>query len=110
MDDADFLNGGDGNDKLVIGQGDFAHGGSGADQFILGDWIDEDGQAFIQDFVLGEDQIIVAVQEDELGSASVTFEENGDTGATLVLLNGLAIASLANTSGLTPDMVTLVAR
>lgn len=34
---ADFLNGGDGDDHLLLGAGDFATGGANHDEFVLQD-------------------------------------------------------------------------
>jgi len=57
----DYINGGAGADRLVIGSHDVASGGTEADQFIMGDWIEN--AAEILDYSAGEDGLIVVTDE-----------------------------------------------
>ena len=56
---ADFLNGGNGDDLLVLGAGDHGSGGAGADVFALGQWLGEGGFATITDYDAAEDRIVL---------------------------------------------------
>ncbi|MFC6636428.1 hypothetical protein [Sulfitobacter sediminilitoris] len=58
IDEADFLNGGGGDDVIVAGQNDQVHGGSGADQIVLGDWIENGASAAISDFEPEDDSLL----------------------------------------------------
>ena len=58
-DESDYLNGGDGDDTLVIGQGDIATGGNGADSFVLGDWFAPEAEAARLMDMPSPDQIVL---------------------------------------------------
>ncbi|WP_415233500.1 calcium-binding protein [Pseudorhodobacter sp.] len=106
--DADFLNGGTGEDTLMIGAGDYAHGGEGADQFTIGDWIGDGGFAHITDYNPDEDDIVVmydSIAHPDPFIELVTQEGSGD--ATL-LLDGIPLALIADGAGLSVEALTLM--
>ena len=90
VDDAstDFLNGGAGDDRLVLGSGDYALGGAGADGFTLTAQTVENGPATISDFDVAYDTLVVmydarlhpdphlCVETDDAGTQS-TIKLNG---------------------------------
>ncbi len=94
--DADELDGGDGNDQLVMDRADTATGGAGADTF----WVyfdDESGEgaADIQDFTIGEDFLRISLNP-EIDHGDMALEvapsANGQDGE--VRVNGVPVAIL----------------
>lgn len=103
--DADFLNGGDGNDYLVLGQNDWGNGGAGADTFAVTDF---GANAQIVDFDPAQDQLLIQYDPEQIGDPVVTVQI-GDGGETLVLLNGNLVASLTNGAGLEAGQISVQA-
>lgn len=101
--DADFLNGGDGNDQLILGQGDTGHGGAGTDTFAVTDF---GANAQIIDFDPVQDQLLIQYDPQQIVDPVVTVQ-SGDAGETLVLLNGNLVASLTNGAGLDAGQISL---
>jgi len=97
--ETDVLDGGDGNDTLILGREDIATGGAGSDVF----WIyaqDSDGEetleaAQITDFTHGEDFLCVTLDPEtnvETLSVDVQPSDNGEDG--VVIVNGDTVAIL----------------
>ncbi|MBO9408125.1 hypothetical protein J7399_11845 [Shimia sp. R9_1] len=105
--EANVLNGGGGNDEILLGEGDTATGGEGKDLFQIGQWIDEDAP-LITDFDANED-VLSVLYEDDQPSPTITLERTG--GETQVLANGVVMARIAgDAAGLdVSDVVLTVA-
>jgi Ca2+-binding RTX toxin-like protein len=91
----DFLNGGEGDDVLMLGAGDYGHGDAGADSFALVDASDGGTAVQISDFDPGEDQLIM-VYDPALGPAPTPSLQQDGAGNTEVLLDGHIVAILTN--------------
>ena len=97
--DADYLNGGDGEDTIIAGSGDIVTGGRGADLFQLGHWITDPSE--IMDFDLAEDSLLVVF--DDTSGAEPLIELRADDGGSdriNLYLDGAHVASLSGASGL----------
>lgn len=92
--DADFLNGGTGNDSLVLGSGDFATGGDGDDDFVLQEWLTEGGVAHIDDYDAARDQLIIAYDPAAHPDPALTLELSPDGAQSTVLLDGAPVATV----------------
>jgi Ca2+-binding RTX toxin-like protein len=90
----DFLNGGGGADTLHLGAGDYGHGGSGADSFALQDFAPGSALVQITDFDPAEDQLVVIYDAALHPAASLSLQAAG--GSTILLLDGVPLASLTN--------------
>ncbi len=94
--EADTLDGGEGNDTIIFDRADTATGGVGADNFHL--YFDDEsgeGHADVTDFVPGEDFLKVTLDPDEKPddvSLEVKASEDGADG--LVVVNGEVVAIL----------------
>lgn len=103
----DFLNGGDGDDLIVLGAGDIATGGAGGDSFVLGDWISADDPAEIQDFTPSEDRLVITYPTDgPLPDVGTAYDET--LAAMLVYIDGNLVATLPGTESLAPEQIELV--
>lgn len=99
--DADILDGGDGNDTLIFDRADTATGGAGNDTF----WLYHDtgsgiGHAEITDFSTGEDFLRISLNPDLTSGTpviSVTPSEDGLDG--VVTVNGEVVAVLQGAPG-----------
>ena len=93
-DDLDYLNGGDGDDRLEIGARDVASGGAGSDQFVLGSWIRDDQGATLMDFDPGQDQMLIVYDDSDGADApEVALRSSAErSGLTEVVLDGDVIA------------------
>ncbi|WP_116085016.1 calcium-binding protein [Tropicimonas sp. IMCC34011] len=85
----DFLNGGAGNDTLVLGAGDVATGGDGADVFEMAAESDGDVMEII-DWTPGEDSIVVVY--DVMGGTLPELSLSEDGTATFVEADGVPLA------------------
>lgn len=96
-DEGDLMNGGYGDDLLLIGSSDSATGGEGSDEFILGDWITADNAALIKDYNGDEDAIFVSYT----GAAEDMALEVNDTdaGDAEILIEGRVIATVTGAAG-----------
>jgi Ca2+-binding RTX toxin-like protein len=108
-DDAvDFLNGGEGNDLLMLGAGDYGNGGEGEDAFVLQDYDLAGGPAHITDFNREEDELVVLYDASRHPDPQLTLvEQEGSASATLCL-DGVPLAEIANAAGL--DLSTVMLR
>jgi hypothetical protein len=110
-DDADFLNGGGGNDQILAGQGDIVTAGTGNDTIVLGDWITEGHAAQITDFN-GDDDTILLVWDDAAGDEPKVDLQINPTNPDLmqILMNGTAIADVDAGSDIELSDIVLVAQ
>lgn len=97
-EDVDFLNGGLGDDMLHLGAGDYANGGTGADSFVMQDFAPGAPLVQITDFDPSEDQLVV-MYDAELHPDPQLSVGNGN-GATILMLDGVPVASLTNGAAL----------
>jgi len=99
-----FLNGGEGDDVLMIGAGDVASGGTGADMFALS--ADAAGMARIMDFDLSQDELLV-VYDAASAAPAVTLTAGELPDEVVLMVDGVPLATVVGGSGLTPDAVRL---
>lgn len=94
-EEADTLDGGDGDDQLWLSNGDQGTGGAGKDQF-LADWRSEDTlkSVTINDYNAQEDQISLLITPPAEGEPmpEVTQQVSEDGADRLVYMNGIEIA------------------
>lgn len=108
VDEMDFLNGGAGDDTIMMGDGDIVNGGSGADTFMAGHWMDS-AAAQVTDFDIAEDEIVVVFDDDMPGDPVVAITPNANSPDTMVItLDGHPVANVANATDLTLDDIELM--
>lgn len=106
LDEADYLNGGSGDDTILAGAGDIVTGGAGADQIILGDWIASDeAAAQILDFEPGQDLLVVSYADDG-PEPEISFEATG--ALTRVFADGTCVATLAGADAISIEDIALL--
>ena len=101
--DVDILNGGEGDDTLHLGAGDYGHGGAGADSFTLQDFGPGAPLMQITDFDPAEDDLVVIYDSALHPDPQLSLTEGN--GATLLLLDGVPLASL--TAGANIDLAAI---
>ncbi len=106
--EADFLNGGHGDDDLYLEAGDFGNGGQGADTFTLQDFAPGQPVVQITDFDPAEDQLVVMYDASLHPAPELTLGPGGG-GATILMLDGVPLASLTNGAALDLAAVQLQA-
>ncbi len=109
IDETDFLNGGDGADRLVVGTGDIASGGTGADSLILGDWIQDDA-ATLMDFDAEEDTLVVVYDDsldDNEPDVGMQVSDN-DPDWTEIVVNGEVLAIVPTSGAPSLGMLVLI--
>lgn len=106
----DLLDGGRGDDIVVLGAEDTGTGGSGFDDFVVGDWIaDGAGAAVVTDFNPLEDVVVYVHNEVEQPNPVLTVESDED-GNALLLADGELVSIIENSANFfTPSLVTLIA-
>jgi Ca2+-binding RTX toxin-like protein len=102
----DFLNGGAGDDVLLLGAGDYGHGDAGADAFTLTDFGMGGEAVQITDFDPAEDQLILLYDPALADSPSATLAEDA-AGNTQILLDGNVVAILTNGVQISTDDIIL---
>ncbi|MCB2132389.1 MAG: calcium-binding protein, partial [Rhodobacteraceae bacterium] len=107
----DFLNGGRGDDRILIGRADRASGGPGADGFVLGGWLSgAGGMATIDDYDPASDTLYLMCDPDS--GPQITAETVGDPGApgavTRICLDGTPIAELLGAPAVDPSRIVLI--
>ncbi len=79
-EEANLLDGGAGDDCLLIGEGDTATGGTGSDHFEVGHWVeDESNVPVVTDFNETEDTLWVYYPEGNEPPSITVESENGDS-------------------------------
>ncbi|SMP10814.1 calcium-binding protein [Shimia sagamensis] len=104
--EANLLDGGDGDDCLLVGEGDTATGGAGHDHFEVGYWVeDEDNVPVVTDFNEAEDVIEVHYLAGD-PEPTITLETESDE--TMVYADGqLVLRVQGDSDTLTTDDVQL---
>lgn len=101
--DADVLEGGEGNDTLIMDRADTATGGDGSDVFwVYFDDASGEGAAQITDFAIGEDFLRVTLNPMiDHGDMNVDVAPSDDGADGIVRVNGETVAILQGTPGAT---------
>lgn len=104
-DAGDQMNGGTGDDTMLLGSEDTATGGDGNDFFLLGDWIQAGRAAEILDFNPDEDMLAFTYEGDTAPEVSVTDDGAGNA---IVSADGQVIANVNGAAGsITPDDIIM---
>ena len=103
----DFVNGGAGDDSLQLGAGDYGNGGEGADNFGLLDIQAGDPPMQITDYNPSEDALIVLYDPAQHPDPQLSLQTT--SAGTTLLLDGVALANLADIAGLDLGSITLQA-
>jgi Ca2+-binding RTX toxin-like protein len=88
----DFLNGQDGDDRLLVGAGDYASGGLGDDEFVLQEWMSESQVAQVMDYDPGHDQLVIVYDATIHTDPVLTVEPNASGGGQSVFIDGSKVA------------------
>jgi len=101
--DADQLDGGNGNDTLVLDRADSASGGEGMDTFwVYFDDVSGAGAADIRDFAVGEDFLRVSLNpETDHGDLALDVAPSPDGSDGMVRVNGELVAILRGAANAT---------
>ena len=105
--ETDFLNGGGGDDLLMLGAGDYGNGGGGADVFGLLDIGPDDPPMQITDFNPAEDALVVLYDAAQHPDPQISLVTDHDSGAIRLLLDGVTLANFTNASGVDLGAITL---
>lgn len=103
----DFLNGGEGDDVLMLNPGDYGHGGAGADFFVLSHFGPASDPAHIMDFEIGRDELAV-LYDRSLHPDPVLDVQPDPDGNAVVTLDGANIAILHGAAGVSVGMISLI--
>lgn len=104
--DADFLNGGAGDDLLFMAAGDYGNGGEGADAFALHEIRAGDPVAQITDFDPVEDSLVV-LYDATLHPTPILTLDQPEGGAATLLLDGVPLVNLGTVTGIDLDSIQL---
>ncbi|MEO0866712.1 MAG: calcium-binding protein, partial [Pseudomonadota bacterium] len=108
IDGADFLNGGSDNDVIIAGAKDIVTAGDGQDTIVAGDWIEEGETTEITDFDAEDDNILL-VYDDDADVPDVSLQPDPETpGTMLVMMDGVAVASVTNGAELSLDDIAVM--
>ncbi len=88
----DFLNGQDGDDRILAGAGDYATGGAGEDEFVLQEWMNESQVAHVMDYDPGHDQLVIVYDATVHTDPVLTIEPNASGGGQSVFIDGSKVA------------------
>ena len=99
-EEADFLNGGGGDDLLHLMGADVATGGTGADRFDI-----QGNGGTIADYVPAEDRLVVVYDPALHPDPQVSVSDDGAD--ALVYLDGQELARISGAAGLQAGMVGL---
>jgi Ca2+-binding RTX toxin-like protein len=114
-DGIDILNGGEGNDRLLMGRGDSALGGAGNDVFEMDTrWTDGAGQFVVEDLQRGQDRLELTYTPvydpvtgvETLPTLAVSLAPGGES--SLITLNGVTIATINGVKDLALSDLQLV--
>ena len=107
-DQGDVLDGGDGDDTIVIGAGDVATGGDGADTFVSGSFIElAELAGHVTDFDPSRDVIEVMFDPELTPDPQITVEDFEDGTGAYILFEGQMILSVSGAQGLDPARIEL---
>lgn len=111
-DGADILDGGEGDDTLIVGSEDIATGGLGADSFIVHEDIVDAPPAVISDYAPGEDILMVQYtpQTDGSGAAIdpvVDIANSADGASSEITVDGTLRATIEGQPDLTEADIVL---
>lgn len=102
----DYLNGGDGDDVMILGGNDMGFGATGHDTFGLN--ADNQHAATISDYNPAEDHIVLQYDAAAHPNPTVTIEPGvEDDGSVAILLDGQVLAHVTDGAGMTAADVTL---
>ncbi|MDG4650458.1 hypothetical protein P6F26_18600 [Roseibacterium sp. SDUM158017] len=91
-DAGDLIDGGGGDDTILIGAGDTVGGGTGADSFLTGVYAAaDDDAALVTDFDPGEDRIEVLYDPEETALPIVAVVDFADGSGASIVVNGETI-------------------
>lgn len=108
QDEGDILDGGDGDDTILIGARDIATGGDGADRFVTGSYIETAEVAgHVTDFDPSMDVIEVIFDPDLTPDPVITVEDFDDGTGANILFEGQLILSVSGAQGLDPALIEL---
>ncbi|MFZ7094082.1 calcium-binding protein [Primorskyibacter sp. 2E233] len=105
----DFLNGGEGNDTLMLGSNDWAFGGQGEDVFVLGG-SEAAGPANLMDFDPETDQVVFLYEGDGSGqvpSLEVRLSKNDPTISEIVV-DGKVFATVATQNAPFAEEISII--
>lgn len=108
--DRDFLDGGAGDDDIVVGAMDFVTGGDGADHFTLSSGIAIGEQAEIVDFKPSEDKLVL-LWDDGTGNAPPELELGtieDAAGMAQIILDGVVVAHVSGAEDLRGEDIQLL--
>jgi len=107
-DRGDALDGGAGDDTILIGALDTATGAEGADRFVTGSYIETAELAgSVTDFDPIQDVIEVVFDPDMTPDPVITVEDFADGTGASILFNGQMILSVSGAQGLDPSLIEL---
>lgn len=110
-DEADFLNGGGGDDLIISGQDDIVTAGDGADQIVLGDWITQGHAAHIMDYTATDDSLLF-VWDDSIADSTepdVSVLPDPDaSGDYQVLMGDILVARVTGDAALDASDISLI--
>lgn len=110
LDAADTLWGGDGDDRIILGQSDIANGGSGADTFSTGAYLETaDVAGHVTDFNPSQDRIEIVFDPQVNPEPTLEVMDFSDGTGANIILNGEVILSVAGAQGLDPSAIALQA-
>jgi Ca2+-binding RTX toxin-like protein len=100
----DTLNGGEGDDRIYIGNTDIAEGGSGADTFVR--LSNMTSRALVSDFDRSEDVIVIEYENDP--APTVETQTIASDGVILDLSDGSRIELAGLTEAIDPSLISFV--
>ena len=111
-DDSGFLNGGGGDDSILVGAGDIVSAGDGADEIVLGDWLGAGEAAEILDYSAEDDSLVLVWDDGSANSEepSITLSldtDEYDAAQTIFMLDG-AVVAMVNGTALTVADIALI--
>ncbi len=98
------INGGAGDDLLILNHADRVTGGAGSDTFVLNDRMVGQNMTQLFDYNAAED--VIAVQYDSAAAPTITVQDAGSFGD--IYLDGQRIARVTDGAGLDPSTIRLI--
>ncbi|WP_306154423.1 calcium-binding protein [Roseovarius sp. MMSF_3281] len=95
-DAGDEMNGGLGDDVMLVGSEDTASSGDGNDFFLMGDWIQAGRAAEIADYDPDSDQIAFGFNTDEAPELTVSDDDEGNA---VISADGEVLATVTGAAG-----------